>query len=326
MGLLIFIATIALCLVVSSAWNFQHNPSTKPDGSVSFLVIGDWGRNGAHNQKKVANQMGIIAKKLDINFVISTGDNFYEKGLRGIRDPAFGESFIKIYTAPGLQKQWYNALGEHDYRGDVEAQVSPNLPRHDMRWICRRYYMSLQEVAEFFFIDTTPFVNEYFKEPAGINYNWTGILPRAKYLDNLIEDLDLALKESRAKWKFVVGHHPIKNAGKNGVTKELQEVLLPILEKHKVDVYMNGHDHSLHHISSKIEFLTSGGGSMALKGIVPKWDPKELKFFHSGEGFMSVEITKNKGCLTSCFGPNTKLEIAFYDVDGKVLYKWNKSK
>ncbi|KAE9601045.1 putative Acid phosphatase [Lupinus albus] len=78
---------------------------------------------------------------------------------------------------------------------------------------------------------------------------------------------------------------------------------------------------------SKIQFMTSGGGSMALKGIVPKWDPKELKFYHNGEGFMSVQITQIKGnCVKNCFGPKTKLDIAFYDVDGKVLYNWNKSK
>ena len=44
----------------------------------------------------------------DIDFVISTGDNFYEDGLTGVSDPAFNESFINIYTASSLQKQWYN--------------------------------------------------------------------------------------------------------------------------------------------------------------------------------------------------------------------------
>lgn len=47
--------------------------------------------------------MGIIGEKLDIDFIISTGDNFYDKGLTG----AFFESFVKIYTAPSLQKRWY---------------------------------------------------------------------------------------------------------------------------------------------------------------------------------------------------------------------------
>lgn len=52
--------------------------------------------------------MGIVGEKLDIDFIISTGDNFYDNGLTGPDDPAFEYSFSKIYTAPSLQKQWYS--------------------------------------------------------------------------------------------------------------------------------------------------------------------------------------------------------------------------
>lgn len=51
--------------------------------------------------------MGEIGDKLDIDFVISTGDNFYDSGLTGLHDLAFQDSFINIYTAPSLQKPWY---------------------------------------------------------------------------------------------------------------------------------------------------------------------------------------------------------------------------
>jgi len=44
------------------------------------------------------------------------------------------------------------------------------------------------------------------------------------------QDLDLEIKKSRATWKFVVGHHGIKTAGNHGVTQELVDQLLPILE------------------------------------------------------------------------------------------------
>lgn len=52
--------------------------------------------------------MGWIGEKLDIDFVISTGDNFYGDGLKGVNDPAFEDSFKNIYTAKSLQKQWYS--------------------------------------------------------------------------------------------------------------------------------------------------------------------------------------------------------------------------
>lgn len=53
-------------------------------------------------------QMGEIGEKLNIDFVVSTGDNFYDNGLKGLNDPAFEESFTKIYNAKSLQKQWYS--------------------------------------------------------------------------------------------------------------------------------------------------------------------------------------------------------------------------
>lgn len=52
--------------------------------------------------------MGRIGEKLDIDFVVSTGDNFYDNGLKGVDDPNFRESFTDIYTAKSLQKQWYS--------------------------------------------------------------------------------------------------------------------------------------------------------------------------------------------------------------------------
>ncbi|CAL0329807.1 unnamed protein product [Lupinus luteus] len=99
MDLLVFIATISLCLVASSSSLQRFDKSPKKDGSLSFLVIGDWGRKGTYNQTKVADQ-----------------------------------------------------------------------------------------------------------------------------------DVDLALNQSRANWKIVVGHHTIKSAGEHGVTNELEKQLLPILE------------------------------------------------------------------------------------------------
>ncbi|KAB2090056.1 hypothetical protein ES319_A03G101400v1 [Gossypium barbadense] len=124
-------------LVSAEFQRFQH--PVKADGSLSFLVIGDWGRKGAYNQSQVALQVG---ENLGIDFVISTGDNFYEKGLATPYDPHFKHSFTNIYSANSLQKQWYSVLGNHDYRGDVQAQLSPILRKIDSRWLCLRSFLA----------------------------------------------------------------------------------------------------------------------------------------------------------------------------------------
>jgi hypothetical protein len=52
--------------------------------------------------------MGIVGTKLNIDYVISTGDNFYESGLTGPDDTQFTTSFSEIYTQKSLQTTWYS--------------------------------------------------------------------------------------------------------------------------------------------------------------------------------------------------------------------------
>ncbi|KAH9300054.1 hypothetical protein KI387_011637 [Taxus chinensis] len=94
--------------------------------------------------------MGKIGGKLQIDFVISTGDNFYQNGLNGTDDPSFQQSFSQIYTAKSLQKQWY-------------AETA---------------------LVDFFFIDTSPFIDKYW-EPSNVTNDWRGILPRRNSLQFL---------------------------------------------------------------------------------------------------------------------------------------------
>jgi tartrate-resistant acid phosphatase type 5 len=45
-----------------------------------------------------------------------------------------------------------------------------------------------------------------------------------------IQDLDEAMKKSTARWKIVVGHHTLRSVSDHGDTKELLELLLPVLK------------------------------------------------------------------------------------------------
>ena len=81
---------------------------------------------------------------------------------------------------------------------------------------------------------------------------------------------------------------------------------------------MNGHDHCLEHVSdtrSPIQFLTSGAGSKSWRGHIKGLNKEGLKFFYDGQGFiMPVQLTSSMA------------EIAFYDVFGNVLHRWQNSK
>lgn len=313
--LCLWVFTIAIVSASSGGLpKFEH--PIKGDGTLDLLVVGDWGRKGLYNQSQVAFEMGRIGDKLDIDFVISTGDNFYDDGLKGDNDPAFLDSFSNIYTANSLQKPWFSVLGNHDYRGDVLAQLSPALTQIDERWRCLRSFVVDADVAEFFFVDTTPLVRKYFRDPKDHTYDWRGVSPRNTYISQLLKDVNSALRASRATWKIVVGHHPIRSVGHHGDTQELIHQLLPILQANNVDLYINGHDHCLQHISdltSPIQYLTSGGGSKAWRGDFDT-DVDELKFYDDGQGFVSLHMTRSD------------VEITFYNVSGSVIHKWTVSK
>ncbi|TVU24745.1 hypothetical protein EJB05_27199, partial [Eragrostis curvula] len=284
---LVMAAQVALLLlsVVGVAaempW-LEHSP--KADGSLTVLAVGDWGRRGQYNQSLVADQMGIIGEKLNIDFVINVGDNFYKNGLTGVDDKAFEESFTNIYIAKSLQKPWYTIPGNHDYRGDALAQLSPVLRNLESRWICMKSFVVSADIVDFFFIDTTPFVLKYWTNPKKSTYDWRGVAPRENYIANVV--------------------------------KELLQHVLPVLKAHGVDLYINGHDHCLEHISSRdspLQYLTSGGGSKAWRGIfTPNSD--KLEFFYDGQGFMSLQLTK------------AEVHLAFYDIAGTVLHSWGLTK
>ena len=87
----------------------------EPEDYLSFLVVGDWGRRGEHNQTVVAEAMGRCAELSKPAFVVSVGDNFYEGGLNSLDDPEFKQSFTDVYNHPSLQVPWHAVLGNHDY-------------------------------------------------------------------------------------------------------------------------------------------------------------------------------------------------------------------
>ncbi|WVZ57949.1 hypothetical protein U9M48_008277 [Paspalum notatum var. saurae] len=293
-----------------------------------LLVVGDWGRKGRYNQSRVAQQMGKVAEAMNnIDFVVSTGDNFLDDGLASVDDRAFHESFVDVYTAESLRKQWYLVLGNHDYRGDVLAQIDPALRSIDSRFFCMRSFVVKAGTVDFFFVDTTPFQLKYWTDPGEDHYDWREVAPREAYIEHLLETrrynyldtLGIRLNSGSATeltWKVAVGHHTMRSVSAHGDTQELLQLLLPVLKDNGVDLYINGHDHCLEHISSRdspIQYLTSGAGSKAWRGIFQPNEDK-LEFFYDGQGFMSLEVDAGLA------------HAVFYDIDGQALHNRSLSK
>ncbi|MDF2797587.1 MAG: hypothetical protein K0R85_331, partial [Devosia sp.] len=132
--------------------------------SISFLVVGDWGKpDMSTNAMEVASRMEKQAEAIDVAFVISTGDNFYERGVASTGDPLWQTAFEDVYSAPALQVPWYVVLGNHDYNGTPDAELAYAL--RSRRWnMPARYYVEQQVLADgtradFFFLDTNMLVD-----------------------------------------------------------------------------------------------------------------------------------------------------------------------
>jgi 3',5'-cyclic AMP phosphodiesterase CpdA len=58
------------------------------------------------------------------------------------------------------------------------------------------------------------------------------------------EWLDARLAASDARWRVVTMHHPVYSSGRDRDNPDKRAVLLPVLVKHKVDLVLQGHDHT----------------------------------------------------------------------------------
>lgn len=266
----------------------------KTPGSLNFIVMGDWGRNGENYQKEVAAGMGKAAKDLNASFVVATGDNFYPYGVQSTQDHHWIASFENIYTAQSLHVKWYPVLGNHDYASNPDAQVAYSAI--SSRWAMpARYYSKTFRVGNdsvlMAFIDTDP-IEKKLRGQAydSVKYVAGAVEQQTLWLENL-------LANSKAKWKIVVGHHPLYTGGwrKNSEdTKKLKTYLEPIFSKHQVDVYLAGHEHHLEYIkpaTGNTHYVISGAASEAREAQL---HPDGGKFVAAVQGFCTFSVTTEK--------------------------------
>jgi tartrate-resistant acid phosphatase type 5 len=277
-------------------------PAEAAQNALPFILVGDWGRRGHDDQRNVAVQMGKTAAAMGSRFTVSVGDNFYENGVTGLDDPQWEHSFEKIYTAPALYTPWRLILGNHDYRGNVQAQL--DYSAESKRWNMPARYYSLSETlpdgakADFFYVDTSPFIKAYI----GSRVNITG-----QDTDAQLAWLDKALTDSTAEWKIVIGHHPIYTAleGADHDQPDLIARLNPVLLKHNIPIYISGHDHCLQSVKMDgMTYVVTGAGSQT---YTPN-PPIRGGFANGSHGFMTVHLSREM------------LHYELVDMRGKTLY------
>jgi tartrate-resistant acid phosphatase type 5 len=273
---------------------------TKEAGTNYFLVFGDWGRNGQGDQQDVADWMGVAANQLTAKFVISTGDNFYCCGVASTEDYQWLSSFEQVYRSHSLQIPWYVTLGNHDYQGNVQAQI--DYSKKNQRWkMPDRYYTTVRDGIRYIFLDTSPLVKSYYID------NNHGDLVKQDTTKQL-HWLDSVLLHSPEKTKIVAGHHPLYSVGNHGGEIDLRVLLEKRFEKYHI-IYFAGHDHNLQSLQlagSSVHYIISGGGS---EHTPVKTDPLITKFAKSTTGFLVVGTS------------DKELKLYYINKQGQILYK-----
>lgn len=283
------------------------------DESQNFYVVNDLGRNGYYQQKPIADLLGEMATKVDIEFIAALGDTHHFDGVASTQDPLWQTNYEWIYSHPELMIDWFAVLGNHEYRGNTQAVM--DYTDVSRRWnMPSRYYARTVEAGEnqsalLVFIDTAPLIDKYHKE--------SDTYPDAskQNIEQQLAWIEQTLKNSDAKWKIVMGHHPVFADTKKSEKERLdmQKRLKPLLDQYKVDAYLCGHIHSFQHIrpeGSEVEYFVNSSGSLARD--VKKMDGTQFCSSDAGYTLVSME--------------DSKLSFFMINGDGKIIYNYSKEK
>ncbi|XP_031558050.1 tartrate-resistant acid phosphatase type 5-like [Actinia tenebrosa] len=302
--LLVVLISLAYCCV-------GQRKDSEEDGKLSFLAVGDAGGFNyapyyTKNLENVAKQMGKTAKKTHAKFVIGLGDNFYWKGVKDVHDFRFNATFENIFRAPSLHRtKWYMLAGNHDYLGNVSAQIA--YTKVSRRWhFPDFYYTTVHRIG-----GTCKTVQIVTIDTTLLCYKGGGIYPGKREQYRWLNEI---LRNSEADYLVVAGHHPVYSIGMHGSNVCLNDKLRPLLEKYDVTAYLSGHDHNMQHFKplySNVHYLVSGSASNhnQLQYNKHKVPLNSLRFFNGKTGgFTLLQATPRH------------LTVSFIGSHGKILH------
>ncbi|MBA3878785.1 MAG: hypothetical protein C0500_03600 [Sphingobium sp.] len=228
-------------------------------------------------------------------FGVMLGDNIYPDGATlgaDGRDDAkrFQDLFATPYGAFGwgdADFRIYATLGNHDWHTSREGALA------QVRYLSetRPFYMdglayaaqppAAKGMVEIFSIDTHVLLagekvldgkladdgSEVPTTKFDASEPWA--TPATDAERAMVANLEQRLKASKARWKIVIGHHPLwsSSGGKFEQARTLRAVLLPTLCRY-ADLYLAGHEHTLEVATDSCATAAPGEGLAALPNIV----------------------------------------------------------
>ena len=195
-----------------------------------LVAFGDFG--GGEAQPAVARAMERWAAANRVDALVTTGDNVYERG-----EPAlFAAQLDQPYAELRRTRPLWATLGNHDVVAGHGAEQLRHLGLPDLP-----YARSLPGL-QLLFLDA-----------------------------NRIDDAQAAWLDARLggpgpALRTVVFHQPAWSCSRHDSSREVDRLWVPIIERHRVPLVLNGHDHNYQRFVSGggVTYVVTGGGGRAL--------------------------------------------------------------
>lgn len=278
-------------------------------GDLHFLTIGDWGdAKDLKPQSAVAAGMRRYVKDAAIRpeALLLLGDNFYGPFKGGTACPRWTSQFEDMYPAESFPGPCFAALGNHDYDDEPKDKLAAELAyaadHPGTRWTLPAKWYSFQFPRE------NPLV-KFVVLDSNYKNRVISLTAEEKAAQDAWLNSELS-KPRTAPWLVVMAHHPLYSNGAHGDHPHLIAEWEPLFRRHRVDLYLCGHDHDLQHMEFRdhpTSFVLSGGGGARVREI------KEMKHGPYGRaihGFSHLQLNKDRIILRHV-DANRKLLHAF---------------
>jgi len=308
--LFVKILIVGFCLVATiylGKW-FQRLPKARSGTNLvkievnkpelKFFVLGDTG-TGDENQLNVAKSMERRCQKIGgVDGIILLGDNFYFSGVTSVDDEQWKTKIEIPYSSDCLsQAPIYPVLGNHDYKGNIDAQIEYSKINPRWKLPYRFYRVDFGNLLRLVAFDS--------------GYPDFCLLKGVCSVDFLKDSLDT----TEPVWKIVTAHHPLISSSIRGYGHS--GGLFGFLMKPNVcdatDFWFSGHAHHLEHRveeNCQAELFVSGGGGAGLYEVVEKAD--SVRFLESTFGYLEIEVSKEN------------FKTSFLNIEEKIIYSSNK--
>lgn len=250
-------------------WVEERRPIEEFDSPPMYKLPSNGSVIAATGQMPVSQAMKSFCAQQGCDFATMLGDNIYPDGAMANADDA--RRFRDVFTIPygSLVEgrpdfRIYGVLGNHDWhtsRAGAMAQVrflETTTPFFMNGLFYRVVPAASHGQVEIFAIDTEVLLagtavreailaedaSEVATEELEQLEPWAA--PQSDAERNMVSWLETALASSKARWKIVIGHHPLwSTAGsKFQQAKSLRRLILPTLCRY-ADLYLAGHEHTL---------------------------------------------------------------------------------